>query len=272
MFILGFIIDILLNLLYVLLMLLLFSIVMFYIETIKILHKKKLNYKNKSKSWSRKHKFKAIRDNTYSKPFELLKWLIIDVLRGKDRFKLFGIYCFTGYFGEGKTLGAIKFAHKLKLKHPDYHIYTNFTCKIANGYIYKWQDLMNLPYKSIVIFDELHSSFTSTNFKDFPLDLLWLITQSRKRKLAVFGTSPVFARMSIQLRENCDKIVVCENVLGLDRWFKYHFYHKDVYEKYQDNKLKLRLNRLYTISIVASDKDYKLYNTDKMVERMQIAK
>lgn len=221
----------------------------------------------------RRSRFKySFLKHKFIKPVEFLKWVIIDVFRGKDSLKLFGIWAFTGYFGQGKTLGAVTFAMSLREKYPhrNIKIYTNFSMKGSDGKIKCWEDLLNLPKNTIVIFDEIQSTFTSQKFKDFPIDLLWKLTQCRKNGLAVFCTTPVFSRMSIQLRENTDFVVVCKNRLGLDRWFTYSFYHAPDYERNIESPIKLRLYQKFAMNLVAGNFEYKQYNTNEIVDRLDI--
>lgn len=233
-------------------------------STLKVVYKYKFS----------KHLKYALLMNRYIFCIDVFKWVIYDILRGKPNLKLFGIWCFTGYFGQGKTLGAVTYALNLKKKYAEIgirvHIYTNFNMKGQDGKIKSWQDLLNLPRYTIVIFDEIQSTFTSLRFKDFPIELLWKITQCRKQQLCVFASSPVFERMSIQLRENTDIIIRCKNVLKLDRWFNYKFYNAPEFEKYQENEFKLFQKCLRSLNISASNRDYAAYNTAEIVERIDI--
>lgn len=245
----------------------------FIIQTIHFTIQCKNLFKTKhSLKWKLRHYLRHLRKVKYSLLIDFAKWVFIDTYRLRDRFKLFGLWCFTGYYGEGKTLGCLMFARSIKKKYPDYKIFTNFYCNFADGKLEKWEDLLSLPYKSIVIFDEIQSTFTSTSWSNFPIDLLWRLTQCRKMKLAIFASSPIYDRMSIQLRESTDNVVVCKNVLSLDRMFNYTFYKRDKYERYQEDPIRLRLNRMYSMYFTASDWDYKMYNTEQIVKRFDIDK
>jgi|GEM_PF-1998810 len=210
----------------------------------------------------------------YIKCIDVIKWVIYDIIKGKPNLKLFGIWCFTGYFGQGKTIGAVMYALHLRKQYEKMgiyvHIYTNFDMRFQDGKIKSWEDLLNLPKYTIVIFDEIQSTFTSQRFKEFPIELLWKLTQCRKQQLCVFASSPVFNRMSIQLRENTDIIVKCKNILSLDRWFNYKFYNVADYERYQDSEFKLFRKALSTLNCVASNRDYASYNTSEIVQRIDI--
>lgn len=207
----------------------------------------------------------------------LAKWVIKDVALGKSYFKLYGIWCFTGYYGQGKSLGEVNFAFQLRKNHPDLDIkiYSNFNVKGQDGKVTCWEDILTLPKNTILLFDEIQSTFTSTKYKDFPIELLWKLTQCRKHGLAIFCTSPVYSRMSIQLRESTDFVVESKNVMNLDRLFKYTFFRSDKYESYynSDGLLKPLRKREYiefNHTMVARDIDYSLYDTTEQIDRWDI--
>ncbi len=244
-------------------------IAIFLFQTLRSMFKNRWKGKHSLKrKWQ--HKLWHLRDMRYWSPIEFVKWVLIDIIRGKDRMRLFGIWCFTGYFGEGKTLGAVTYAKRMQQLDEDIHIYTNFNMVGQHGKITCWEDLLNLPPKTIVIFDEIQSTFTSQKYKDFPIELLWKLTQCRKTGLCVFASSPVFHRMSIQLRENTDMVIECNNVLSLDRWFNYRFYRAPEYEMYRENPIKLFQSRVRAWSFIAQDRDYRTYNTSEIVDRLDI--
>lgn len=225
-----------------------------------------------------KRRFKAgFMNSKHFGPLNLIKWLVYDILRGKSYFKLFGIWCFTGYYGEGKSLGEVNFAFNLQKKHPEMNIkiYSNFNVKGQDGKITCWEDILDLPKNTILLFDEIQSTFTSTRFKDFPMELLWKLTQCRKHGLAIFCTSPVYSRMSIQLRESCDYVIESKNVMKLDRYFKYTFFRADKYERFNqaegifDNLKKGKFIE-FVYSFVARDLEYSRYNTKEQIDRFDI--
>lgn len=244
-----------------------------FIKCLKVFIKNRIKIKShhklKFRLW---HYIYHLREERFIDTIEFIKWVIIDIFRGKDRIKLFGIWCFTGYYGEGKSLGAVNFAKNLQKKHPHkkINIAANFYVKGSNIRISKWQDLLELPKNTIVIFDEIQSTFTSQKYAEFPIELLWKITQCRKRGLAIFCTSPVYTRMSIQLRESTDFVIQCKNIFKLDRWFSYTFYRAPVYEMYREQPLKLFMNKYLKYNLVAQDRNYKIYNTEEEVDRLDI--
>lgn len=213
---------------------------------------------------------KGIKETKFIKPVDFAKWVIIDILRGKDKLKLFGIWAFTGYYGEGKTMGCVNFAKSLQTKYPhrDIKIYSNIMVEGQVKRVESWEEVLSLPKNSIFIYDESQSDWSCNN-RDFPEDLLRQITQCRKRQLAMFMTSPVFTRMNINIRESVNFVVVCHNIMGADRWFTYDFYRREEYEAHMESKLKLRMNRLFRESLIATDDVYKQYDTVEEVKTIK---
>jgi hypothetical protein len=250
----------------------------FYIATIiRLLISQITICKRVGFKYFKKRFFKRFMYSHSVKVFDFVKWVAFDILHGKDYFKLFGVWCFTGYYGQGKTLGAIKYAYSLREKYSykNIKIYSNFNLIGQDGSVECWQDLLKLPKCSIVIFDEIQSTFSSTEHSKFPIDLLWHLTQCRKEELAIFCSSPVYTRMSIQLRESCDYIIECSNFAKLDRWFRYAFFREDKYEKYKSDTGKFDfLNKRKYIefnhSFIATNKDYGRYDTKQKVDRLDV--
>ncbi|HEY5589329.1 MAG TPA: zonular occludens toxin domain-containing protein, partial [Candidatus Paceibacterota bacterium] len=179
---------------------------------------------------------------------------------------------FTGYYGEGKTLGCLQFAKNLQRKHPHRNIqlYSNIHIVGQVKRITDWQELLNLPKNSIFIYDESQSDFScNMGVNAFPEDLLRRLTQVRKKQFAVFATSPRFNRMNINFRESVNFVIECKNIMKLDRWFKYTFYHADDYEQYKDSKLKLMLYKYITMSFVVQNRDYRQYSTLEEVDTIK---
>lgn len=210
----------------------------------------------------------VIKDTEYFKVTDFLKWCIIDLVGGKDYFKLWGLWIFTGYFGEGKTLGMVAYAKYLQNKHPhkDIKIFSNIAIEGQVAKINNWEDILTLPPSSIVILDEGHADFTATTGKNaFPIELLRKITQMRKKELMIMTTSPVYNRMNIQMRENANFIIESKNFLTMDRWFFYTFYRAEDYDLAYENPDKKRKYVYFKESFIASNKVYNYYDTTEEV-------
>jgi hypothetical protein len=185
---------------------------------------------------------------------------------------LWGIWAFTGYYGEGKTMGCVQFAKHLQKSYPQraIKVYSNIHIVGQVKRVESWEELLTLPKNSIFIYDESQSDWScNIGANSFPEDFLRRITQCRKKQLALFMTSPKFNRMNINLRESVNFVIECKNILQMDRWFKYVFYRAEDYEQYHENKIKLRLNRYLNMSFVVQDYDYRQYNTVEEVESIK---
>lgn len=245
---------------YGILILLVISIIYFTIKTIYSKFKNKITFRQ------------AIIETTYIKIIDFVKWIIIDTLRGKDRLRLYGIWAFTGYYGQGKTMGCVLYAKHLQEKYPhrNIKIYSNIDVEGQEGKITHWKQMLELPPNSIMIYDESQSDWSSTiGVSAFPEDFLRRITQVRKRSLAFFMTSPVFHRMNINLRESVNFIIESKNILDMDRWFKYTFYRTEDYERMVENEGRKSKYALWSSSFIASDNTYTLYDTSAEVESIK---
>lgn len=124
--------------------------------------------------------------------------------RNPDAFPLYGIHCFCGEQGSGKTSAMVAKLRELKQKYPKVLILTNFDCIYSDGLIKDWKDIVftnNGSCGIVIALDEIQNWFSTNESKDFPPELLQEICQQRKQYKMVLCTSQRFQRMSKQLRE-----------------------------------------------------------------------
>ena len=103
-----------------------------------------------------------------------------------------GVYCYVGKQGSGKTYSVVEFLHENK----DAVIYSNVSKLSGLDYIYisSFDDLLYTDYsihgdKQVIIFyDEIFSSLTRTS--RISSDVLAFLSQMRKRHI-IFLTIPV---------------------------------------------------------------------------------
>lgn len=218
------------------------------------------------------HCKELIKNHRYIKIVDFIKWCLIDIKRGKDKLRLWGIWSFTGYYGEGKTMGCVQFAKHLQKSYPhrDIKIFSNIEVEGQVKRVDDWEELLTLPPNSIFIYDESQADWScNIGVNGFPEDFLRRITQCRKKQFAMFMTSPKFNRMNINLRESVNFVIECKNIFQMDRWFSYTFYRAEDYETHHENKLKLAMNKYLHMSFVINDNDYTLYNTKEEVESIK---
>ena len=98
----------------------------------------------------------------------------------RDRY---GMMCFCGLAGSGKTMSLVYNLKKYREKYGnDIYIFTNFPCKYANATFHTYKQLVREFNKPVIVgWDELPNDFYKDGFKNFPEDLLRKLTQLRKR-------------------------------------------------------------------------------------------
>lgn len=70
-------------------------------------------------------------------------------------------------------------------------------------------------YGVIYIIDEIHTYFNALESKNIPMYVFTEISQQRKQRKLIIGTSQLFLRMAKPLREQCDNLIVCNTLLGI---------------------------------------------------------
>ena len=67
----------------------------------------------------------------------------------------------------------------------------------------------------IYLVDEIHAYFNSIESKDTPIHIFAEISQQRKQRKLIIGTSQLFLRVAKALREQCDNIIMCNTIAGV---------------------------------------------------------
>ena len=119
------------------------------------------------------------------KTIVLLPYLIYRAIKDKKEkgIHLFGIYGFFGLPGKGKTMAMCYELQKLRKMYGDnIYIMTNFCYNDEDFAFTSWKDLLKEYDKPLVCaWDEVQNEFNSRDFKTFPIALLTLLTQVRKK-------------------------------------------------------------------------------------------
>lgn len=121
-----------------------------------------------------------------------------------DDFKPFGFRMITGEQGKGKTITLVYLLLKYQEMYPFMKTMTNFAYKFEDKQLNQWQDMLqysNGKYGYICVLDEVQNWFSSLQSKDFPPEMLGEITQQRKQKKLILGTTQVFTRCAKPIRE-----------------------------------------------------------------------
>lgn len=125
-------------------------------------------------------------------PFQIVE----DMYNRQDyEFTENGLHLIVGEQGSGKTITLVYLLMKYKKQFPNMKIRTNMNYLYEDGHIESWRDLVfinNGIYGQIDVLDEIQNWFNSLESKDFPVEMFSEISQQRKQRKAIFGTSQVW--------------------------------------------------------------------------------
>lgn len=127
------------------------------------------------------------------------------ITRNPDEFREYGFHLITGKQGSGKTITLVYLLLRYQKMYPKLKVATNMSYKFEDSSISHWKDLVfnnNGIYGQIDVIDEVQNWFSSNQSKNFPPDMLREVTQQRKQKKMIIGTSQVFTRVAKPIREN----------------------------------------------------------------------
>lgn len=127
----------------------------------------------------------------------------------------FGVYCYCGKQGSGKTYSAVEFI----LNNKNIPIYSNVSSIKGVDYTYfsGFSQLLELRDKTdcIIFYDEIFTALTkSSKINNEVLDFL---SQMRKRRIIFITTAQEWLEINITLRRYCRYQIECNmrNILGL---------------------------------------------------------
>ncbi len=165
-----------------------------------------------------------------------------------DFFHPQGLVIFEGRQGSGKTSSMVEYALRLQKEYPLAKCTTNLCYLKEDMPLTDWRMLLNYKndiYGVIVCLDELQNWFSSNDSKNFPPEMLQIITQNRKNRRIMLGTSQNFYLLSKPIRR-------FEPILDpqgdVQEWRKrgiYFFVHnKELRESYDTYKVIERLSKV----------------------------
>lgn len=121
-----------------------------------------------------------------------------------DVFREKGVHIICGEQGSGKSITLTYMLLQFMKQYPNLVIKTNYGFVYENSAISHWKDIVastNGEDGEIDVLDEIQNWFNSLQSKDFPPEMMTEITQQRKQRKCIFGTSQVFNRISKPIRE-----------------------------------------------------------------------
>ncbi len=212
----------------------------------------------------------------FSMLLDLFRWLIYDLLwtiiNGKV-FKPYGLTCFVGRQGGGKTISMVEYLDRMKEFYPNAIVVTNFNYIKQDMPFTSWRqftEIRNGLDGVIFAIDELQNEYNSNNWKDFPEDLLSVVTMQRKQRIKIVATSQVFTRVVKQLREQCYEVVECKTFFG--RWTKQKCYDADDYNYIIEKgtpERRFKTRKKWKYSFIQSNFIRNLFDSYSVVESIK---
>lgn len=211
-----------------------------------------------------------ILQNTLINIIQFTYWKAIDFTRRKDKkLHLYGIWLFCGLYGQGKTVSLTEYLMRMKKKYGDrIYICTNYGFKGEDFPLTDWHQLLKEYDKPIIFgYDEIQNEFSSRDYKNFPTQLVTMLTQNRKGNgKQIVGTAQRFGRVDKIIRELTSHVVECKTYFG--RWTTTKRYDVEDYEEYlacTDIRKKRRIPK-HRYTFIQTDKMRDAYDSFKMLE------
>jgi hypothetical protein len=165
--------------------------------------------------------------------------------RDPDFFWPTGTQVYCGRQGSGKTISAVKHIIDLKERYPKAVIVSNLAFNTLERKVFETkpellEQLSELDPKTqyigyddmeqlalalttvnngfngvIYVIDEIHTYFNALESKNIPMYVFTEISQQRKQRKLIVGTSQLFMRMAKPMREQCDNLIVCNTIAGI---------------------------------------------------------
>lgn len=190
---------------------------------------------------------------------------IINNIKHKNEIHLWGIYGYFGLCGQGKTISMTYQLDRLRKKYGDKILITTNYGYVQEDFPFTDWKLLCKRYDKplIVAWDEVQNEFCAREFKNFPINLLTVLTQNRKGYgVQIHYTSQRFSFVDKAFREltnvcyNCrtyfENYTICN---GYD--FKY-------FEML--NNLEKMPPKICSFSFIHNNKLYSKYDTLKYLE------
>lgn len=149
---------------------------------------------------------KRFKKGEHNKPKKrsLFKRLFIDLpkrisddmfAKNPEEFKYQGVVIFEGRQGRGKTIAMMQFAREMQKEYPKSKCLCNIAYSNQDEELDHWSKLIdykNGEHGVIAIIDETQNWFSSNQSKDFPPEMLQVVTQNRKNRRIILRNSSKF--------------------------------------------------------------------------------
>ena len=149
---------------------------------------------------------------------DLPKRVSLDMFdRDPESFRYKGMIIFEGRQGEGKSIAMCHFAREMQQEYPKAKCISNLAYKYEDSALNdcrKLIDYENGKYGVIAILDETQNWFSSNQSKNFPPEMLEVITQNRKNRRIILGTAQNFYLLAKAIRSQATEVRRCATFLG----------------------------------------------------------
>lgn len=150
--------------------------------------------------------------------FKLPERIVLDAFnRDPDFFRHQGLIIFEGIQGTGKSIGMIEFAARMQEEYPKAVCTSNYGYVNEDTVLEDWRMLMSYTndiYGVIVLMDELQNWFSSNDSRNFPPEMLSVITQNRKNRRIILGTAQNFYLLAKAIRSQTTEVRRCTTLFG----------------------------------------------------------
>lgn len=147
----------------------------------------------------------------------------------------FGVYCYCGKQGSGKTYSVVEFLNN----NNNLPIYSNVHLYGINYYYFNgFDELLKLRDKHdcIIVFDEIFTALTKSSKVN--QDVLDFLSQMRKRRIIFLTTAQEWLEINMTLRRYCRYQIECKmiNFLGLGVLIKHCYNAEQMKWSNEDNE------------------------------------
>lgn len=185
-------------------------------------------------------------------------------------FNCYGIDMYVGMFGHGKTLSMTHRARKLYKKYGDsLRFFSNYELKgIPYVPLINFNQLVDIGEEdesqyvgTVVLIDEIENVLSHRNYASFPLGLLHMLTQQRKKRVYILCSAQRFFMVDKLFRCITTNVIDCNKLWRLQRMAYY-----DAWD--YENAMNPQLIRSRGVKWwFVKNKDFSCYDTAQMVKK-----
>lgn len=150
----------------------------------------------------------------------------------------FGVYCYCGKQGSGKTYSVVEFLSN----NTSIPIYSNIKTldrnRIDYTYFSGFDSLLKLrnEHDCVIVYDEIFTALTKSS--KLNTEVLDFLSQMRKRRIIFLTTAQEWLEINITLRRYCRYQIECKmlNILGLGLLIKHCYDAEQMKWSQEDNE------------------------------------